>query len=111
MDEIEDIVTFTLSDKDECCKTYEKCIDFLSNIVPQRGGILYFTGTGFNLLGRCIFLFKYKGKLIAKGIVNETINQRDESSKYTGYYIVEENSIEIFKSQISLNDLNEYSAK
>ncbi|WP_405290499.1 AAA family ATPase [Methanobrevibacter sp.] len=107
MSDIKDIFTFTLSKKDECCKTFKKTIDFLTNELPQRGGSLYYTGNSFNLKGRSIVLFKREGKLIAKGIISKIV-PIENSAKYSGYYLVEENSIEIFKKQISLNDLNKY---
>ena len=71
MSEIKNIITFTLSDKDEASRTYEQCIDFLTNVVPNRNGIVYFTGNSFNLEDHAIVLFKYKGKLVAKGIITD----------------------------------------
>ncbi|MBQ9025635.1 MAG: AAA family ATPase [Methanobrevibacter sp.] len=106
MSEIKNIITFTLSDKDEASRTYEQCIDFLTNVVPNRNGIVYFTGNSFNLEDHAIVLFKYKGKLVAKGIIIDVIDDKNSSGIYNGYYIVED--IEIFKSQISSIELNKY---
>ena len=62
-------------------------------------------------LRKTLILFKYRGKLIAKGIFFEKIDVEELTTNgnvYPGYYQVEKDSIEIFRCPIDLEDINSY---
>ena len=110
MTEIKQIRTYTLSDEDKDCRTYFKTKEFLSNILfDEREGHLRYMSNSINLIGRTLILFKYRGKLIAKGIFTEKVEYGHlEDGLYSGYYQVEEDSVEIFNKRIDLDRINKY---
>lgn len=57
-----------------------------------------------------MILFKYRAKLIAKGIFAERVDVEEISNGhlYPGYYLTEKDSIEIFTDEIDLETLNTY---
>ena len=110
-EDIKQIRTVTLADSDSDSLTYDDAINFLSNVLMnERDGHFHYIRKNVNLIGRTLVLFKYKGKLIAKGIfideVAEKVSIKNEN--YNGYYLVEKNSIAIFREPISLADFNKY---
>lgn len=111
MTEIKQIRTYTLSDRDVDCRTYSKTKDFLSNkLLNEREGHFHYINKPIKIVGRTLILFKYKGELIAKGILSECVQVEEisEGKLYPGYYQVEEDSVEIFNSSIDLDTINRY---
>ena len=109
--DIEQIRTYTLSDKDADCKTYHDTLDFLSNKLPnEREGHFHYINRPIKINGKTLILFKYKGELIAKGIFSECVEREEisQGKKYPGYYQLEKCSVEIFNSSIDLNTINRY---
>ena len=109
--DVNQIRTYTLSDSDVDCRTYEKTLDFLSNkLLNEREGHFHYINRPIKINGRTLILFKYKGELIAKGIFSESVERGEmaEGKYYKGYYQVEKGSVEIFNSTIDLDTINRY---
>ena len=109
--DIKQIRTYTLSDKDVDCRTYEKTLDFLSNkLFNEREGHFHYVNRPIKIEGKTLILFKYKGELIAKGIFSERVEVGEmcEGEFYPGYYQVENGSVEIFNGSIDLDTINRY---
>lgn len=111
MNKIKQIRTVTLSKNDSDCATYDDAINFLSNIlINQRDGHFHYIRRNVNLIGRTLVLFKYEGRLIAKGIfydeVTESVNINNVS--YNGYYLVEKDSIGIFTDFIERDEIKKH---
>ena len=108
--DVKQIRTYTLSDQDVDCTTYEKTLDFLSNkLLNEREGHFHYNRP-IRINGRTLILFKYKGELIAKGIFSKAVKRevKSEGDDYSGYYQVEQGSVEIFNSAIDLDTINRY---
>ena len=112
MNDIKQIRTYTLSDKDVDCRTTVKTKDFLSNVlINEREGHFHYISNPIKLVGRTLILFKYRGKLMAKGIFSERVDVEEKTTNgkfYPGYYQVEKDSIEIFKDEVDLETINTY---
>ena len=109
MSDIKQIRTYTLFDGDVDCRTYSKTIDFLSNVlINEREGHFHYITNPIKMIGRTLILFKYRGKLIAKGIFSERVDEEEKCNGhlYPGYYQLEKDSIEIFKEGIDLETIN-----
>lgn len=75
MSEIKQIRTYTLSDKDVDCRTYNDAVNFLSNVlINEREGHFHYINNPIKIDGRTLILFKYRVKLIAKGIFAERVD-------------------------------------
>lgn len=109
--DVNQIRTYTLSDSDVDCRTYEKTLDFLSNkLLNEREGHFHYKNRPIRINGKTLILFKYKGELIAKGIFSKVVKreERSQGESYKGYYQVEPGSVEIFNSAIDLDIINRY---
>lgn len=107
---IKQIRTLTLSDTNQDSLSYDDAVNFLSDVLINERDCHYHYFTPFNLLGKTLVLFKYKGKLIGKGIIMEKVSEKviQDSDEYNGYYIVDKDSISIFKEPVGLEELNKY---
>ncbi len=109
---INKIQTLTLSNQDPDCLTYNQTVDFLSNVLINERNchFHYDRRRPVYFVKNTLILFKYEGKLIAEGIfidefrIPESVN----GVNYSGYYLVDKDSIEIFKKPIGLNDIQRY---
>lgn len=112
MNEIKQIRTYTLSDDDVDCSTYSKTVNFLANVlINEREGHFHYITNPIKIDGRTLILFKYRGKLIAKGIFSKKIDVEELTTNgnvYPGYYQLEKDSIEIFRCPIDLEAINTY---
>ena len=112
MNDIKQIRTYTLKDEDEDCKTYKDTVDFLTNKLfdKDRKGHFHYINRPKVINGRTLILFKYRGKLIGKGIFSERVDIEEicNGMLYPGYYQAEKGSIEIFSKQIDLETINTY---
>ena len=109
--EIKQIRTVTLANTNSDSLTLDDAINFLTNVLfNEREGHFHYIRKNINLIGRTLVLFKYEGKLIGKGIFVDdyeteiTINNEN----YNGYFLVEEDSVEVFNDSIDLNELKKY---
>ena len=109
-DEIKQIRTLTLSNKDPDSQTIDLAINFLSNTLINRNQCRFHYPTPFKFEGKTLILFKYQGKLIGKGIIKSNVSEKVVSNgkEYNGYYIFDKNSISIFNKPIGLEELNKY---
>ena len=109
-EDIKQIRTLTLSDTNQDSLSYEDAVNFLSDILINERDCHYHYYTPFNLLGKTLVLFKYKGKLIGKGIILEKVSEKviQDGDEYNGYYIVDKDSISIFNEPVGLEELNNY---
>ena len=107
---IKQIRTLTLSDTNQDSLSYDDAVNFLADVLINERDCHYHYFTPFNLLGKTLVLFKYKGKLIGKGIIMEKVSEKviQDGDEYNGYYIVDKDSISIFKEPIGLEELNKY---
>ena len=112
MKDIKKICTYTLTDADEDCKTYNDTVDFLTNKLfdEDRQGRFHYKTNPKIVNGKTLVLFKYKGKLIGKGIFSERVDVEEicNGELYSGFYQAEKGSIEIFSRQIDLETINNY---
>ena len=110
--EINKIQTLTLSPQDPDCLTYEKTVDFLSNVLINERNchFHYDRRRPVYFFGKTLILFKYEGKLIAKCMfIDEVTNSETVNGiTYKGYYLVDKDSIKIFNEPIGLNDIKRY---
>lgn len=110
-DDIKQIRTVTLSNTNSDTLTYDDAINFLSNVlINEREGHYHYIRKNIDLIGRTLVLFKYEGKLIAKGIFFDEFEKKVviNNEQYNGYYLTEKDSIGIFKESIGLNELKKY---
>ena len=110
-EDIKQIRTVTLANTNFDSLTYDDAINFLSNVlINERDGHYHYFKKNINLIGRTLVLFKYEGKLIAKGIFCDEAEKQVEinGENYNGYYLTEKDSIEIFKEPIGLTELKNY---
>ena len=109
-EDIKQIRTLTLSDTNQDSLSYDDAVNFLSDVLINERDCHYHYFTPFNLLGKTLVLFKYKGKLIGKGIIMEKVSEKviQDGDEYNGYYIVDKDSISIFKEPVGLEELNKY---
>lgn len=110
-DDIKQIRTVTLSNTNSDTLTYDDAINFLSNVlINEREGYYHYIRKNIDLIGRTLVLFKYEGKLIAKGIFCDEFEKKVviNNEQYNGYYLTEKDSIGIFKESIGLNELKKY---
>ena len=110
-DNIKQIRTVTLSNTNSDTLTYDDAINFLSNVlINEREGHYHYIRKNIDLIGRTLVLFKYEGKLIAKGIFCDEFEKQVviNNEQYNGYYLTEKDSISIFKESIGLNELKKY---
>ena len=111
MTEIKQIRTYTLSDKDVDCASKPETVDFLTNVLfNERDGHFHYINNPIKLPGKTLILFKYKGKLIAKGIFLKRVDEEEMCNGYLypGYYQVQNGSVVIFNEEVDLETLNEY---
>ena len=108
--DIRQIRTLTLSDTNPDSLSYDDAVKFLSDVLINERDCHYHYYTPFNLLGKTLVLFKYKGELIGKGIILEKVSEKviQDGEEYNGYYIVYKDSISIFKEPVGLEELNKY---
>ena len=110
-EDIKQIRTVTLANTNHDSLTYDDAINFLSNVlINEREGHYHYIRKNIDLIGRTLVLFKYEGKLIAKGIFCDEFEKEVEikGEKYKGYYLTEKDSIGIFNKPIGLNELKNY---
>lgn len=106
MSDIKEIRILPMSNSDVVSPTYDDAIDFsLNKLITQNNCCFYFKSK-FNFIGKTLILFQYEGKLIGKGIFIDI--SEESNSEYSGYYLVDNDSIQVFNKNIYLNDLNEY---
>ena len=109
--EIKQIRTITLANTNSDSLTLDDAINFLSNVLfNEREGHFHYIRKNVNLIGRTLVLFKYEGKLIAKGIFIDDFETKVtiNNENYNGYFLVEKDSVEIFDDSIDLNELKKY---
>ena len=108
--DIKQIRTLTLSDTNQDSLSYDDAVKFLSDVLINERDCHYHYFTPFNLLGKTLVLFKYQGELIGKGIIMEKVSEKviQDGDEYNGYYIVDKDSISIFKEPVGLEELNKY---
>ena len=109
--DIKQIRTVTLENTNHDSLTYDDAINFLSNVlINERKGHYHYIRKNIDLTGRTLVLFKYEGKLIAKGIFCDEGEKHVviNGEEYNGYYLTEKDSIGIFKEPIDLNKLKNY---
>ena len=109
--EIKQIRTITLANTNSDSLTLDDAINFLSNVLfNEREGHFHYIRKNVNLIGRTLVLFKYEGKLIAKGIFIDDFETKVtiNNENYNGYFLVEKDSVEIFDNSIDLNELKKY---
>lgn len=110
--DIKKIQTLTLSPQDPDCLTYDKTVDFLSNILINERNchFHYDRRRPVYFVGNTLILFKYEAKLIAKCVFIDESNSPEmvNGINYKGYYLVDKDSIEIFNQPIGLNDIKRY---
>ena len=108
--DIKQIRTLTLSDTNQDSLSYDDAVNFLSDVLINERDCHYHYFTPFNLLGKTLVLFKYQGELIGKGIILEKVSEKviQDGDEYNGYYIVDKDSISIFKEPVGLEELNKY---
>lgn len=106
MSEIKEIRILPMSNKDPCCFTLEKAIEFLSNKINNEKLCKYFFKTKFNFIGNTLILFQYEGALIAKANFTNIVEEKIED--YNGYFVIDKDSIVIFNKKINIDELNQY---
>lgn len=110
-EDIKQIRTVTLANTNSDSLTYDDAINFLSNVlINERDGHYHYIRKNIDLTGRTLVLFKYEGKLIAKGIFYDEFAEQVviKNEQYNGYYLTEKDSIGIFKEPINLKELKKY---
>jgi len=106
MSDIKEIRILPMSNKDPCCFTLDKAIEFLSNKINNENLCKYFFKRKFNFIGNTLILFQYEGALIAKANFTDIVEEK--TGDYNGYFVIDKDSIVIFNKTISISELNEY---
>ena len=106
MSDIKEIRILPMSNKDPCCFTLDKAIEFLSNKINNENLCKYFFKSKFNFIGNTLILFQYEGALIAKANFTDIVEEK--TGDYNGYFVIDKDSIVIFNKTISIEELNQY---
>lgn len=90
--------------------TYETAKEFLLNTLPDRDCVYYFKTKKMNCPENTLVLFQYGGQLIGSAVYLETIPfeeplEYDKDDFYNGYYQFAENTINVFKTPLTKDDI------
>lgn len=108
---IKQIRTVSLSNKDPDCLTYDMVTNYLSDVlINQRNCHFHYIRRNIDFIGRTLALFKYECKLIGKGILYDEVKEPIVSNgiNYNGSLLVEKDSIGVFAEPVDFDELKKY---
>lgn len=111
MEDIKQIRIYTLTDYNIDCDTIEEAMKYLSDtLINEYDCRHYFNGRKMQIKGRTLVLFKFKSRLIGKGIITDLVREGTHMGRryYEAYYSLENGSIRVFNRPIDLEILKEY---